>query len=115
MKKTNRTFLGLVVISCVGTALGQEEMRTSYMPVVPKEAFSATMSRMKTDKPAVMKRQIDLLQERYDLRNDPASNVTIHTSGVMVTSGTTSAYRAPSESRALAWPRVESAGRPDVG
>ena len=30
---------------------------------------------MKTEKPAVMKRQMDLLQGRYDLRNDPAPGV----------------------------------------
>jgi len=57
--------------------LGQEEKKSSYAPVVPKEEFSATMSRMKAEKPVVMKRQKDLLQERYDLRNDPAPNVTM--------------------------------------
>jgi len=66
---------GLVALSCAGTVLGQQ--KSSYAPVVPKEEFSVTMSRMKTEKPAVMKRQMDLLQERYDLRNDPAPDITM--------------------------------------
>jgi len=35
------------------------------------------MARMKSEKTAVMKRQMDLLQERYDLRDDPAPGVTM--------------------------------------
>jgi len=66
---------GMVALVCAGTVLGQQ--KSSYAPVVPKEELSATMSRMKTEKPAVMKRQMDLLQERYDLRNDPAPDVTM--------------------------------------
>ena len=68
---------GLVALTCAGTALGQEEKKSSYTPVVPKEEFSVAISRMKTEKPVVMKRQKDLLQERYDLRNDPAPGVTM--------------------------------------
>jgi cytochrome c peroxidase len=77
MKNRKHILFGLVVLSCASAVLGQEEKKSSYLPVVPKEEFSATMSRMKTEKPAVMKRQMDLLQERYDLRNDPAPNVTM--------------------------------------
>ena len=76
MKSRKQILFGLVVLSCLATVLGQEEKKSSYMPVVPKEEFSNTVSRMKTEKPAVMKRQMDLLQERYDLQNDPAPNVT---------------------------------------
>lgn len=42
-----------------------------------KEDFAATMARMKKDKPVVMKRQMDLLNERYDLSNRPAKGVTM--------------------------------------
>ena len=35
------------------------------------------MARMKTAKPEVMKRQMDLLNERYDLSNRPAKGVTM--------------------------------------
>ena len=77
MKNRKHILFGLVVLSCASAVLGQEEKKSSYLPVVPKEEFSATMSRMKTEKPTVMKRQMDLLQERCDLRNDPAPNVTM--------------------------------------
>lgn len=46
---------------------------SSYSPVVIKEDFSTTMARMKTDKAAVMKRQMDLLNERYDLSDRPST------------------------------------------
>ena len=77
MKNRKCILLGLVAVSLAGTAPGQEGMKSSYAPVVPKEEFSAMMFRMKTEKPAVMKRQMDLLQARYDLRNDPAPGVTM--------------------------------------
>ena len=50
---------------------------TSYMPAVPTEDFRTTMERMKAEKPAIEKRQGDLLGERYDLRDDPAPNMTM--------------------------------------
>lgn len=50
---------------------------SSYAPVDIKENFADTMTRMKKDKPAVMKRQMDLLAERYDLSNRPAKGVTM--------------------------------------
>ena len=45
--------------------------KSSYTPVVAKEAFEAVLKRMKAAKAGVMKRQMDLLAERYDLR-EPA-------------------------------------------
>ncbi|HYV26251.1 MAG TPA: cytochrome B6 [Candidatus Eisenbacteria bacterium] len=70
-----RILFGLAALSCASTAPGQPQ--SSYAPVIPKEEFSAAMSRMKTEKQALMNRQNDLLQERYDLRNNPAPNVTM--------------------------------------
>ncbi len=67
----------LVVLSWTGLALGQEVKTSSYAPVVQNEEFSVTMSRMIAEKSTVMKRQLDLLQDRYDLRNDPAPTVTM--------------------------------------
>jgi cytochrome c peroxidase len=63
----------------VGIAHSQETAPkgSSYAPVDIKEDFAATMARMKKDKPAVMKRQTDLLNERYDLSNRPAKGVTM--------------------------------------
>lgn len=53
----------------------QEPVKTSYLPVVDTETFTAIHSRMVAAKPAVMKRQMDLLGERYDLSDRPASGV----------------------------------------
>ena len=50
---------------------------SSYMPVVITEDFATIMARMKAAKPEVMKRQMDLLNVRYDLSNRPASGMTM--------------------------------------
>ena len=50
---------------------------SSYSPVDIKEDFATIMARMKAAKPEVMKRQMDLLGERYDLSNRPAAGVTM--------------------------------------
>ena len=58
-------------------AADPEPPPSSYMPVAAKEPFPDTMARMQAEKAAVMKRQMDLLEQRYDLRNDPAPGVTM--------------------------------------
>ncbi len=50
---------------------------SSYAPVVIKEPFAVTLERMKKEKPQIMQRQMDLLKQRYDLENRPASGVTM--------------------------------------
>ncbi|NWF73605.1 MAG: cytochrome B6 [Nitrospirae bacterium] len=50
---------------------------TSYAPVDLMEDFAGVMARMRAAKPEVMKRQMDLLKERYDLANRPAKDVTM--------------------------------------
>jgi cytochrome c peroxidase len=50
---------------------------SSYAPVDPKEEFAAVMARMKAAKAGVMKKHMDLLAERYDLSDRPASGVTM--------------------------------------
>jgi cytochrome c peroxidase len=50
---------------------------TSYMPVDIKEDFATTMQRMQAAKPVIEQRQQQLLQERYDLSNHPASGVSM--------------------------------------
>jgi cytochrome c peroxidase len=45
------------------------------MPVVETESFGVVRDRMSAAKTAVMKRQMDLLAERYDLSNRPAEGV----------------------------------------
>ena len=51
--------------------------KTSYAPVVIEEPFAQIMARMEAAKPAVMKRHMDLLWQRYDLGDRPAKGVTM--------------------------------------
>ena len=55
----------------------KEAARTSYAPVTITESFEDMMARMKAAKPEVMKQHIDLLNERYDLSDNPAKDVTM--------------------------------------
>jgi len=57
------------------SAAGQEAVKNSYIPVNDTETFAAIHSRMVAAKPAIMKRQMDLLEERYDLSDRPARGV----------------------------------------
>jgi cytochrome c peroxidase len=50
---------------------------SSYSPVVMKEPLDVVMHKMKAAKPEIMKRQMDLLNARYDLSDRPAKNVTM--------------------------------------
>lgn len=54
-----------------------EKVVSSYAPVVIKEPFQKIMTRMEGEKTAIMKRQMELLNERYDLSDRPASGVTM--------------------------------------
>lgn len=67
------TFFSLLLVT--GIALAEEMVKSSYSPVVLKEPFRKTMVRMRAAKPEVMKRQMDLLNERYDLSDRPAEDV----------------------------------------
>lgn len=58
-------------------ATAQDPPPSSYAPVVMTEGFSDTMTRMAAAKPGIMKRQMDLLAERYDLSDRPAPGVTM--------------------------------------
>ncbi len=59
------------------TAQEGPQKGTSYAPVDLKEDMGEVIARMKAAKPAVMKRQMDLLKARYDLANRPANDVTM--------------------------------------
>ena len=50
---------------------------SSYAPVAVQEDFAAIMARMKAAKPAIEKRQADLLRERYDLGDRPTQGITM--------------------------------------
>jgi len=70
-------FSVLIVLAISTFAQPPVRGETSYSPVVIKEGFEAIMTRMKAAKPAVMKRHMDLLGERYDLGNRPATGMTM--------------------------------------
>ncbi len=67
-------YYGLVAAMCTSAALGQSET-TSYSSAILSGNFLATLHRLTEAKPEIMKRQLDLLQLRYDLRDDPAPGV----------------------------------------
>jgi len=54
---------------------GQEAPASSYMPVVDKEPFAAVVKRMEGEKPALKKKQQQLLEERYDLKDHAAKDI----------------------------------------
>src|ERR1700738_4019295 len=60
-----------------GIITGATAATTSYMSVNITEDFSTTMHRMQAEKPAIEKRQQDLLEQRYDLGNHPANGATM--------------------------------------
>ena len=70
-------FLVLIVLAISTFAQTPLKGESSYSAVVIKESFEAIMARMKAAKPAVMKRHMDLLGERYDLGNRPAMGLTM--------------------------------------
>ncbi len=80
-RRLKRSWVLLVILGAVLTLLGigfsQESGKksSSYAPVVINEDFATIMDRMKATKPEVMKRQMDLLNERYDLSDRPAKVV----------------------------------------
>lgn len=63
----------LLIVGC--WAYAADGLQSSYSPVVMKEPFADTMARMKAAKAEVMKRQMTLLEERYDLADRPAKGV----------------------------------------
>ena len=67
--------LGTVVLVGSLSVSFADQKPSSYAPVVIKEDFQAVMARMSAAKAEVMKRQMDLLQERYDLSNRPSKGV----------------------------------------
>jgi cytochrome c peroxidase len=64
---------GLLLLGIAHAQNPPAEKKTSFSPVDIKEDFASIMARMSAAKPAVMRRQMDLLAQRYDLANRPAS------------------------------------------
>src|SRR3989339_1978640 len=78
----------IAVVFLIGAAAGEKgkEPVSSYSPVVIKENFATIMDRMKSEKPKVMARQMELLNKRYDLSDRKAKDVTM-TKGKAVQEG----------------------------
>jgi len=72
-------FLGLALALVHGATAQEPPPRgqTSFSPVDQKEPFAAVLARMRAAKAGIMRRQLDLLAERYDLANRPAAGVTM--------------------------------------
>lgn len=64
------------VLLLAGTAWAQDKPQ-SYAPVDIHEDFASIMKRMSAAKDGINKKHQDLLNERYDLGNKPASGVTM--------------------------------------
>jgi len=81
--KRNRHWVALLCISLlvlfIGHAVAQQDQRgqTSYLKVDITEPFASIMARMSAAKPAIQKRQTDLINERYDLADRPAQGATM--------------------------------------
>lgn len=74
--------LGTAIVAGIACAAYAQQVaksrgETSYAPIAITESFAATMARMGAAKPEVMKRQMDLLKERYNLADRPAQGVTM--------------------------------------
>ncbi len=68
-----------VVTVALGSAYAQQGPRgkSSYLPVEITEPFSAILSRLSAQKPAVEREHMAVVNERYDLTNRPAAGVTM--------------------------------------
>ena len=66
-----------VLFFALGISFAAEKTMSSYSPVVLKESFDTVKERMEKAKPKVMKRQMKLLEERYDLSDRAAPGVTM--------------------------------------
>ncbi len=83
MKKINGKFSFVTwIVLCSGLiglafVYAESNLKSSYSPVVMTEPLDAKMARMKAAKPEIMKRQMDLLNSRYDLSDRPAKGLTM--------------------------------------
>jgi cytochrome c peroxidase len=81
VKHTGRNIVGYLFVAGVlflgaVSAFGQQKRESSYSPVI-EEPFEKVMAQDKSQKSTVMKRQMDLLNERYDLSKKVTTEVTM--------------------------------------
>jgi len=72
-------FIGMAAMVLLGVGFAQESEKrpSSYAPVNLNEDLAKVMTRMKAAKADIMKRHMNLLNDRYDLSNRPAAGVTM--------------------------------------
>lgn len=77
--RTGWALLAGVTVFGLGGLIAQNNnsQPTSFSPVDVREKFSDIITRMSAAKAGVMKKHMDLLEQRYDLSNRPASGVTM--------------------------------------
>ena len=76
-KKLLSLYVAFVFVLTTSIALTYAKKQSSYAPVVITEDFDSVVQKMEVAKPQIMKRQMDLLNERYDLTDRPADGVTM--------------------------------------
>ena len=76
-KKLLPLYVALVFVLTTSITLAYAKKQSSYAPVVITEDFDSVVQKMEAAKPQIMKRQMDLLNERYDLTDCPANRVTM--------------------------------------
>jgi len=76
-KVLKATLIIIIIASVFACVISAGAKPSSYAPVVVTEDFDSIMARMKAAKPEIMKRHMDLLQQRYDLSDNPAEGVTM--------------------------------------
>ncbi len=78
MVLTCGTFSFVYADSAVPSSSSSEKpLPSSYMPVVINETFQSILQRMSAAKDAINKKQQELLQQRYDLSNNPSKAATM--------------------------------------
>lgn len=78
-RKEIRHGLKLVMMMAAGVfilsaAADDAKKASSYTSPIPAESFQDTMAKMKAAKPQIIKQHADLLNQRYDLNNNPMKN-----------------------------------------
>ena len=67
--------VGLLMSARAARSQDNDKKPSSYAPVDIHESFSTIRARMSAAKPEIMKRQMALLEQRYDLSNRPAQEI----------------------------------------
>ncbi|MCW8128226.1 hypothetical protein [Microbulbifer halophilus] len=74
---TFRLLLASLFFAALPSVAQDKGPPSSYMPVVDHESFETTLERMRDEKPEIQKRHEALLQQRYDLSDNPVEGVTM--------------------------------------